>query len=180
MPTSPSELDIWADRILDGLGDTITPSNLVVTWFQYNLHKLNLSIGTDFYLQSGYIYPDMTMNQSGIYEEIYYCDYLRKRAGQLLGGTSFQDVVEFQGEEQGRVRFSSFSERAKSYRALFTDCQTSLTNLINWYGEVSGAYAYQILYNLRDDPAGYGLKDFAPPGSYYRSYNTVWTNTTPY
>lgn len=181
--TCPPSLSGWAGRIIDGLGDTTVSTGSVVSWLQYNLPKLNLSIGTDFTLtSSGCIDPDMSMNISGIYEEIYYCDYLRKRAGQLLGGTSFQDIVEFKGEEQGSVRWVSSKDRSKEARGLAQDCKTSLNELINWYDELgaSGNYAYQILYNLRDDPAGYGLKDFTPPGSYYHDYNTVWTNMTPY
>ncbi len=178
---SPSQLSGWAGRILEGLGDTVTSTGSTVSWLQHNLYKLNLAIDSSFYLSGEYIDPDMSGNQSGIYEEIYYCDYLRKRASQLLGGTSFQDVIEFKGEEQGTVRFSSFSERAKAYRTLAADCTTNLNELIDWYTEISGQYAYQVLYNLRDDPAGYGLKQYSPPESYYSRYNSVWNAPyTPY
>ncbi len=122
----------------------------------------------------------MYANESGIYEEIYYCDYLRKKSSQLLGGTSFQDIVAFDGDEQGSVKFSSFSERAKTYRLLAKDCLTGLGSLIEWYTQASGAsYAYQVLYNLRDSPNSYGLKQ-VPPDSHYHPCNTVWTRMTPY
>lgn len=179
--TTIEQLEAWAARILSGLGDTTTPQSNVVSWLQYNLPKLNLSIDTNFSLVgSGLIDPDMTFNQSGIYEEMFYCDYLRKRSMSLLGGADFKDIVEVDGDEQGRVRWVSASERAKTYKTLANDCTTSLSDLIKWYLSSSGATCYQILYNLRDDPAGYGLKEFSPPGSFYRSYNSIWSRTTPY
>ncbi len=178
--TTPAELYVWAERILEGLGDQTTSTGQVVTWLQYSLPKLNAAISTNFYLSSGSIYPQMYANESGIYEEIYYCDYLRKRASQLLGGTSFQDVVAFDGEEQGSVKFASFSERAKTYRLLAKDCAEAVKGLIGWYTEASGAaYAYQVLYNLRDAPNTYGLKQ-SPPSSCYHPYNSVFTRMTPY
>lgn len=178
--TTPAQLDVWAGRILEGLGDTTTPQSTVVSWLQYNLPKLNLTIDTDFTLTSGCINEEMTFNQSGIYEEMFYCDYLRKRAMSLLGGSTFKDVVEVEGDEQGRIRWVSFNERAKTYKTLANDCAASLKDLVDWYLSASGASCYQILYNLRDDPAGYGLKQVTPPGSFYRSYNSVWTRETPY
>lgn len=181
--TCEPALSGWAGRILEGLSDSVTSTGQTVSWLKYNLPKLNLSIGTDFYLNSsGCIEPNMSFNESGIYEEIHYCDYLRKRASSLLGGTSFQDVVEFKGDEQGTVRLSSFSERAKTYRSLATDCNTNLKELINWYTSNTGAhFAFQVLYNLRDSPNTYGLKDYSPPGSYYHPYNSVWGSPyTPY
>lgn len=180
--TTPSQLSGWAANILNGLSDTTTTTGSVVLWLQSNLSKLNLAIETSFELVSGaYIDPALNMNQSGIYEEMYYCDYLRKRASNLLGGTNFKDIVEFAGDEQGRVRWVSFNERAKTYKTLANDCNTSLKELINWYLDAqSEASCYQILFNLRDDPAGYGLKDYTPPNSFYRASNTVWGPYTPY
>lgn len=179
---SPSQLSGWAGRILEGLGDTVTSTGLVVTWLQYNLPKLNLAIDSSFILNSsGHIDPDMNMSQSGIYEEIHYCDYLRKKSSQLLGGTSFQDVVEFKGNEQGSVKFASFSERAKAYRTLAKDCNENVSQLIDWYIQSTGNYAAQILFNARDAPNTYGLK-FSPPDNYYHPNNSIWSRppTTSY
>lgn len=170
----------WAEAILYGLDDTITPAAKVVNWLQVSLPKLNLSLGLPtgdyFYLSGDYIGPDMSATISGIYEEIYYCDYLRKQATSLLGGITVSDIVEVDGDEQGKIRYVSKNERAKTYRTAYKDCVEGLGNLLNWYEETfsSGGYAYQILYNLRDDPGTYGLKDVCPPATFYRSCNTIW------
>lgn len=177
-----AELSGWGGRILESLGDTTSSTGSVVSWLRNNLFRLNIALEEDFSNSGECVVPEMSMPISGIYEEMYYCDYLRKKSTSLLGGVTFQDVVEIRGEEQGTIRFSSFSERAKTLRTAAQDCNTSLKNLIDWYLSFysRSAYALQILYNLRDDPAGYGLQYYCPPPDYYSRYNTVFTSVTPY
>lgn len=171
------EITGWASRIWQGLNDSTLTTGGIANWLTNNLYLLNISLNVDFSVSgSGCVVPDMTTNISGLYEEMYYCDYLRKKSTSLLGGLTFKDVVEFEGAEQGRVRYVSLNERSKVLRTAATDCKTNLVELINWYNDNFGGqtYAYQVLYNLRDDPAGYGLKPYCPPDYYYSSCNTVW------
>lgn len=177
--TTPAQLYDWAERILDGLDETGIPASRTVTWFQNNLHKLNLTLASGFYTESGSIYPDMSLNISGIYEEMYYCDYYNKKANANLGANAY-DWTEMRGEDQGTIRRVSKNEVAKTYRTMSKDCQERLAELVKWYNlqDTSISYANQILYNDRGTVADFGLIDFhAPPTHYYSNNNSIWIDS---
>lgn len=176
MPTTPAQLSEWAERILESIDETGIGAARTVTWLQHNLYRLNSALSTGFYLESGNIYPDMPQGVSGIYEEMYYCDYLNKKANAALGVHSY-DWTEISGDEQGTIRRVSKNEVAKTYRTMSKDCQERLDKLVKWYlGTLTDiVFAGQVLYGDRGTVADFGLINFhAPPTEYYSNNNTVW------
>lgn len=174
---SPSELSGWAGRILDSLDETTVTTGRVVTWLQNNLYQLNLAIETEFYVEDGYILPDMIATESGIYEQMYICDYFSKKANANLGANAY-DWTEIDGDKQGKIRRVSKNEVAKTYRALGTDCKEQLKKLIDWAQEQDLVLAGQILYNDRGEIAQGGLIcECSPPTDLVSCYSTIWVET---
>lgn len=133
MATCPPQLSGWAGRIIDYINDPSISTGSIVSYFQYNLYKLNLRIETDFYLgESGCIYDQLNPIQSGIYEKMYYCDYLSNRATNVLYLNDF-DWTAIDGDKQGSVKKVSNTERAKVTRTQANDCRIELTELIDLY-----------------------------------------------
>ncbi len=176
MATTEYDLSIWSERILDSLSETGIAVSRVVSWFQNSLYKLNSAIGSGFYVDNGTIYPDMVSNVSGIYEEMYYCDYYRKKATANLGASAY-DWVEIRGEDQGSIRRISKNDIAKNYMSMSKECEERLNQLIKWYQSLDTtiSYANQILYSDRGTVTDFGLIDFnAPPTHFYSNLNTIW------
>jgi hypothetical protein len=176
--TTPAQLLTWSERILDSLSETGIAAASVVTWFQNSLYKLNLALGSGFYTESGNILPDMSPNISGIYEEIYYCYYLNRKATQNLGAGAW-DWTEIAEDNQGRIRKVSRNEIAKSYQAQAKDCKQTLEELIEWFQQGEGhTLVGTILYGDRGQVADHGLIGYHDPPTTVRSpYNTVWNRT---
>ena len=180
--TSQADISGWAGLILENLGETGIPTGQVAVWLNTNLGNLNSALETE-YLISGtgnVIAPDMGAMESGVYTEMYICDYFRKKANQFLGAMSYDANawIEIEGVDQGRIRRVNKNEVAKQFRQLYLDCCSRLDKLIDWYKDQRGAIqAKQILYNTRVDVSNGGLRnlnDFFPPSSYYSSYNFIW------
>jgi hypothetical protein len=173
--TSPYQLSVWAERILDSLDETGIANSLVVTWFQNNLYKLNLALGTGFVTNSsGYIEPDMNQFESGIYEQQYFCYYYKKKANANLGASSW-DWTEIRGEDQGTIRKVSKNETAKTYLQLSKECEQSLKDLIEWYAEQDMVMVGQILLGDRGDIASGDLMyNYQPPNQYFDYHSTIW------
>lgn len=172
--TSPAQLSGWADRMLDSLGETGVTTTSVVVWLQNNLFRLNLALETGFITNSsGYIDPDMTQNESGIYEQMYYCSYYNKQANMMLGANGY-DWTEIRGEDQGSIRRVSKNEIAKVYRAQTADCKIQLSELIDWYTSQDLMLAGQILLGDRGDIASGDLLDYCQPPTEYTTHSTVW------
>lgn len=173
---SSSDLSGWVQRIHESWGQTGIPTSRGVSWMQVNLSKLNVTLGTGFYISGDYIVPDMSFNVSGIYEEMYYCDFLNKKASENLGAASY-DWTEISGEDQGTIRRVSKNEVAKTYNQMSKECKERLSKLVEWYMSLSTSYAgaYQVLYNDRGTVADFGLMPFdAPPTDYYSDNNTIF------
>lgn len=171
--TSFSDLSGWAGRILENLSDTGTPTGRVVTWMTSNLYKLNIVLDTGYSVSGEYIVPEFTTNVSGMYEEMYYCDYWNKKANEMLGAASY-DWVEMEGADQGRIRKVSRNDTAKTYMSLAKDCRERLTSLISWYmGNQYPITPDQVLFNDRIGGAEWGL--LFPPSCDYSSHNTIWS-----
>lgn len=177
MSLCPPELSGWAGRILESLPETgYTTTGNIVSFLQYNLYRINAVIETDFSLSGECIVPDMTLMQSGIYEQIYYCSYLQKRAASNLGTAAYQ-VIEAEGHDQGRVRFASKTTIAQGYRLEANACNEALQVLIDSYNRGQfGNTIGMVLYNERG-PNSYPLPDFgecAPYWDYLSCHNTVF------
>ena len=176
-----AELSVWAERILQSLDETTISSTRLVTWLQTNLYRINLAVGSGYYLEdNGSILPAMSAPISGLYEEIYYCDYLNKKANALVGAFAY-DWTEIEGDKQGKIRRVSKNEGAKTYTIMAKDCQTRLKDLIRWYNSQfndSIMCAGQVLYGDRGEVADTGLRNYNyPPDGYYSSTNTTWDNS---
>ena len=170
---SPSQLSGWAGRILESLDETGISTGRVVTWLQNNLYRVNNALSTGFYTEGGYILPDMTMNESGIYEQMYVCDYYSKKANLALGAFAY-DWTEIRGEDQGSIRRVSKNEVAKSYQAQAKECKVDLKELINWYQEQDQTLVAQLLYSDRGQFADGGLMDYCQPPTHLYNNSTIW------
>lgn len=170
-----TQLSGWASGIIDGIGDTGIGVSRTVSWLKGNLSKLNLSISTSYYYDESVqeILPDeMTLIQSGIYEEMFYCDYLNKKVNENLGAAAYE-WVEIQGEDQGTIRRASRTESSKVYLAMSKDCKAGLNELITWYFDSTNPMTpYQVLYNERYSNNEEGL--LYPPEQIVRSSNSIW------
>ena len=175
--TSPSQLSGWAGRILETLDETGISTGRVVSWFQNNLYRINSSLSTEFYVDSGAIEPDMTMNQSGIYEQMYICDYYSKKANSALGAFAY-DWTEIRGEDQGSIRRVSRNEVAKTYQSMAKECKADLNNLILWYEEAQAIVLGQILLNDRGQIGDGGLMAYHQPPTNYYDNSTIWIEPT--
>ena len=177
--TSLSDLSGWAGRIIENMPSGATTVGRIASWLQNNIYRVNTTLvqfpEDSFYWSGDYLVPDMNMNISGIYEEMYYCDYMRKQAMNLVGAAAY-DWSEIQGEDQGTIRRVSKNEQAKTYRTLCKDCEENIASLINWYNTTysTGELACQVLYSERLSGSNTGLLPLLPP-SYLYSYNTIWT-----
>lgn len=182
MATCASELSGWAGQILDGIGETGVTTGRVVSWLQNNLYKLNISLGTGFYLDgSGCVQPDMNSFESGLYSEMYYCDYLNKKANEFLGAMAYNQIIEFEGQDQGKIKRVSKNEIAKTYKSMSSECQLRLRELIDWYKDDNNPYspAYSINYSDRGSVTDWGLMSYcAPPTHMYSENNCIFNRST--
>jgi hypothetical protein len=172
-----TQLSGWASGIIDGIGDTGIGVSRTVTWLKSNLGRLNLTIGSNFYYDATLeetLPDDMTVIQSGIYEEMFYCNYLDKKINENLGAGAY-DWIEIQGEDQGTIRKASRTEVGKGYAALSKDCKERLATFVSWYFDSTNPMTpYQVLYNERYSNNEAGL--LYPPTELIRNSNSVFSN----
>lgn len=180
--TSQSGISGWAELILENLGETGIPTSRVALWLNTNFGNLNSALETEYQISGteNVIAPDMGSMESGIYTEMYICDYFRKKASQFLGAMAYDSDawVEIEGVDQGRIRRVSKNEIAKQFRQLYLDCCNRLDKLIDWYKDQRGSIqSRQVLYNNRVDVSNGGLRhplDYFPPSNFYSDYNFIW------
>ena len=177
MPTCLTDFTGWAGNILDSLDETGIPTGRVVTWLTSHLGTLNSALRTSFVLnESGCVTGDMTSAHSGIYTEMYFCYYYKKKANQNLGAAGY-DWTTMTGDDQGTIKKVSKNEVAKTYRLMSQDCQDQLKKLITWYhSEYNPLEPRQIMYNTRVDVTQTAM--ISPPNSYYSPTNFVWETVT--
>lgn len=146
------DLTDWAGRILENLQSGTATAGQIVSWLQRNPYRLNGAFGTSYVLSGSAIEPTITPNHSGVYEGMYTCWYLNKRAIDTLGVAEF-DLVESEMDQQGRMRFVSRNERAKTYRSLAKDCSEKLAELIKEVddAEDSSPLVAQIVFGDRQN-----------------------------
>lgn len=183
MATSLTDITEWVERVHDNWGETGCSVSRGVSWFQSNLFRINSVLNTSLELSaSGSIEPTLSPTQSGLYEEMYYCDYLAKRASSVIGAFNY-DVIEFEGAEQGRVRYVSRNDTAKTFNTLSKECQARLKELVRWVQDNDDTYsaAYQILYSDRGSVTDWGLMRFdGIPTHLYSENNTIFNRTSYY
>lgn len=172
------DLSEWSSRIyqsVNSMESGTTSSGQILTWLQYNTHKLNAAFTTTYTLLSGCIEPTISSNLSGVYEEMYYCDYYNRRSIQTLGIAAF-DLVETEIQDQTRQRFVSRNERAKTYRSITKDCTERLNQLIKWTedNESTGPLMGQVLFSDRNNMV-FGDNMTCPPYNYWSPNNTVFS-----
>lgn len=139
----------WADALLSGVSDTSTSNSSVVNWLQGNLGVLNAHLSTSFALvESGYISPGMNDIQSGIYNELFICSWLRKKAINVLGTMEY-DWTTMEGKDQGRISRVSHTQKATTYQSMAKDCDVQIKDLIKTYRGGDFARPRQITFNNR-------------------------------
>jgi len=120
----------WAGKILSSLDDTTTSNGSVVGWLQANLGLLNAYLHTEFVVNGDEeIESQMLPVQSGVYNEMYYCYWLKRKSRSLLNNADY-DWVEMRGEKQGSVKIVSKNERAKTIHGMGQDCDINLKAII--------------------------------------------------
>ena len=150
----------WAGQLLAALEDTVTSTGSVIGWLQSNLGQLNIFIKTDFTLSGDSITPEMTSIQSGIYNEMYFCSWLAKKARSMVGSMTY-DWIEMEGDGQGHVRRVSNTQKATTYQSLTKDCEIKLKELIKQYNGGNYSIPRQITFNHRHSAdAGLCCSDF--------------------
>lgn len=181
MATSLVDLTQWVENIYEGWGETGISISRGVSWLQNNLYRLNTALTTSFTTtSSGTIEPGLNSFESGIYTEMYFCDYLNKKANQALGAMAY-DWTEMDMAEMGTIRKVSRNETAKTYRSMSNDCEKRLTELITWYLRSLSSYspAYSINYSDRGTVPDWGLLQFnAPPTHLYSENNMIFNRST--
>lgn len=167
----------WSERILENIGTGISTTGSIVNWLQDHPFLLNAAFGTSYFLSGQCIEPTLTSNHSGVYEEMWYCSLYKKLAIQNLGVNQLtvKDLSEVEVEGQGRMRFVSRNENAKTLRLQANDCEANLKKLIDDLNENAGGgmYAGQILFSDRQNMV-YGNNLYCSP--YYSPDNTVFSN----
>lgn len=170
--TGSCNLSGWAQDLLFMLQDTTTPTGVVVTWLQSNLHTLNTYIYGDFFVSGDCIYPQLTPTQSGIYSEMYICNSFRMSAYRSVGAAGC-DWIEIAGEGQGRIRRANKTDVARAAQAAADACYQRLDKLLCWYRVNSGfGLPQQVLLNY-----GVGVGNvpcYSPPIELYSCYNPIW------
>lgn len=137
MPSS-TDLSGWAGEIIDSMALSGVTTGSVVSWLENNVGTLNLYLQTTgYYLYSGDILPEMTINAMAIYTQMYECYYLSKEA-RYAAQLGYNDWVEINGEDQGSIRKVSKSELSKNLSSLAKDCNARLNDLLDWYLEEGG------------------------------------------
>lgn len=173
MGISPSDLSGWIIRVHENLDETGISTSRGVSWFQNNLYKINIALETGFYTETGWIYPSMTQNESGLYEQMYICDYYNKKGNSALGAFAY-DWTRIEGDKQGGISRVSKNEVAKTFLQYAKDCKSQLNELIRWIEEEDLILVGQVLLRDRDDIAQGDLMAYSPPSHLY-SNSTVWT-----
>jgi hypothetical protein len=145
---TPEQQSDWASDLLEALGDTTTSNCSATNWLQNNLGMLNSHLSTSFVVESGNITPEFNDVQSGIYNEMFICSWLRKKAIRSLGTMEF-DWTEMEGEDQGKIKRVSHTQKAASYQAMSKDCEERIKDLIKTYRGGDFARPRQITFNNR-------------------------------
>lgn len=151
----------WAGSLLSALADTSTSTGTVVAWLQANLGHFNsllsLQSGSGAFSLSGTsIVPQMSSAQSGIYNELYFCYFLKRESIRSVGALAY-DWTEMRGEDQGAVKLVSRTEKAKVYQSLAKDCDERIKELVKAYKKGSYSGPLQVTYNSRNSSSVTGL-----------------------
>jgi len=151
----------WAGEIIDEMELSGVTTGSIVSWLENNLGSLNNSLDTSFEFLSGdvsgIILPEMSLTEIDIYEKMYECQYLSKKARQAAS-LGLTDWLQIQGDDQGLIRKVSKTEVAKELRGQAKDCKEELFNFIYGYSRgQSGALPQQVV-GLPDCDC-YGVSD---------------------
>ncbi len=146
---SPRQQSEWAGQLLEAVGDTSTRNESVAIWLRSNLGILNSYLATEFTISGeNHIAPEFNSIQSGIYNEMYICSWLKKKARTTLGLMEV-DWTEMEGEDQGKIKKVSYAEKSKTYQAMSKDCEVNFKELVKTYKGGSFATPQQITFNGR-------------------------------
>lgn len=157
---TPCDQSGWAERLADALEDSTTSLSTIVYWLRSNVGHLNSLIGTDYGLSGEYITGDWGSFESGIYNELYFCYYLRKQSIKMVGALEY-DWKEIDGEDQGKIKVVTRTDKSKIYKDLYKDCEERITSLVKTYKRGGYTIPKQILYNSRNSVSTTGMH--SPP-----------------
>ena len=173
------DLEAWSERIYLNLPETgMSTSGAVLNWLQYHPYRLNSAFNTSYAFNGSGIEPTITSNHSGIYEEMHFCELLRKQVIRFVGVNAFDlDLVESELQDVSRQRFVSRNERAKVWRSMANDCEENIKNLVEEIAdlEATGPIAAQILYSDRQNMIFGDGPYYCPEWGTFSPNNTVWS-----
>lgn len=173
------DLEAWAGRIYANLPESgLSTSGAILNFLQYNSYRLNAAFGTSYVFDGSGIDPTISPNHSGIYEEQFWCQLMRKQATLFVGANAFSlDLVESELQDVSRQRFVSRNERAKTYRSLAKDCDENIKLLIEEIDDAdsTGPLAAQILYSDRTNMQLGDNQGYCPEWGTFSPNNTVWS-----
>jgi len=149
MDISPEQQSDWANTLLENLEDTTTSKSWATNWLRSNLGILNSRIHTNFTVnESGYITPALNDIQTGLYNELFICSWLRKKSITVLGTMEY-DWTSMEGADQGKVTRVSHMARAATYQKLAQECNKNYIELVKTYNGGEFATPRQITFNHR-------------------------------
>ena len=166
---SLAEQQAWADQLLESLEDTSTSNGTTVAWLQANLGQLNTVLKTSYTMSGDSIVPGMLAVESGIYNEFFYCWWLKKKARTMVGSMEI-DWTEMRGDDQGSVKRVSNTAKSQTYRELAKDCDESIKELIKDYKGGVFATPRQITFNCRENSP----HDIVCPYLSWSARNPIW------
>jgi hypothetical protein len=169
---TPEQQSDWAAELLESVGDSSSSISSVVQWLRTNLGELNARLSTSFTLsEDNNIEPALNDIQAGIYNELFICFWLKKKARTTLGAMEY-DWVEMQGEDQGSIKRVSHTAKAAAYQSMAKDCDSSIKELVKVYRGGNFARPRQLTFNNRRSTpmnihcACFSWSDLNPVGRY--------------
>lgn len=114
-------------------GDSeVVPRSYIEAWLESNLGLLNTRINTSY---SG-ISPELDLESSAIYKEMYMAHYYRKQSRNalkgLVGNSNGSDILSLK-DGNSSVTFTNKNEVAKVYKSLSEECESKIDKLAHQY-----------------------------------------------
>ena len=130
----PTLIEI-ATRISQNLGNPDAPTVGVINyWLRNNIGNLNNLLNTGYIIDGtdGSIDPDLTEQEAGIIQSMYFVYFYDTKIRANLGAAAIDSVLEV-SENGALVRLTNKNEISKSYIQMKRQEQEELNNLVSMY-----------------------------------------------
>jgi len=131
------QCDLFISGVATGIYDDLgQPSGTSLTyisgWLVANVGKLNTLINTCYSGVSGCIEPELGLEETSIYREVFFNQYYSRKASENLSAIATDSWIEIKDEESS-IRRASKADVAKSYLTLRDSSWSNLNNLVTSY-----------------------------------------------